>query len=1060
MRCSRNFVLLTSLWLGFAGSVCADGEPIQFARTPDISPDGKLVAFSYVGDIWTVPAIGGVARQVTGHTAHEFRPVFSPDGTKIAFSSKRYDQYDVFVVSTRGGRPTRLTFHSSNDYVSDWSPDGKSILFVSQRGLEYPFRSELYSVPATGGHVTRHTFSGGREGCFSRDGKQIAYTRGPAAFYRQRYRGSSNTEIWLQDLQGNNNRQVTKFDGQDTSPCWAPDGKTLYYVTHKLGEHANIVRRRISPKAPAKLEAVTSHKRNSVRQARLSRDGNWLVYACGPDLWVVSTKGTPPRKLLIEAYADDKTNPDTRKTYTSGATEMFVSPNERYTALVIHGELFVITRRGGKALRMTNHPANDRDIAWSSDSRTVFFVSDRGGHDDIWAVEPADPRVRKISPSVKFKVRRLTKTPEAESHVLVSPDGKRVSFIRNGKLTTMKPDGTDVKVVVDQSLVINYAWSPDSKWICYSRVDASYASEMYIVPASGPTPKDPPRNITRFATFNAAMQWSEDSPFMVFLTQRGLSSKRTAYLLGLQKRSSSRAKRVPHDIDWDNIHHRVQEISEKEAQGVGISSNARWVVFRDEAKDALWLVDVRDGSTKRLTPDGTKPSLLTWSKLLPNLLYFLDGKGNVRIINVADSKPEAIKIPYEAELTINRDEEFLEVFDQSWLTIHEHFYDPKFHGVDWDKIKAKYRPIVKHIRAREDLDALISLMLGELNSSHLGIRAPSTKVEIQTAYLGLILDEKWGGPGLRVAEILPRGPADLKGIDLKPGDVIGSIDGVRLTRDVNVAKLLADKHKDRIQLGLVGKGNTVVIVGADRSTMGALMYERWIKRKADKVDQLSGGKLGYIHVPSMTDSGLKRFVRALYSDNFDKEGIVIDVRFNGGGNVHDKLLNYLGGRLHTLFYQRYGGVGNVFRAGDRKWVKPLVLLINNESFSDAEIFPSAFKTLKLGKVVGVPTGGQVIGTGTTKLIDGSTFRIPRTGIFTIRGVNMEKRGVVPDVVVRNHPNELTRDKDSQLEKAVEVLTRDVEVWKKSPEGIAYEKLRSGTLPVSKGSAVAKSSKSP
>ncbi|MGF1579204.1 MAG: S41 family peptidase [Gemmataceae bacterium] len=1059
MRCSLKILLLACLCVVLVGSASAEGDPIQFGRTPDISPDGKLVAFSYAGDIWTVPAIGGIARPITGHTAHDYRPIFSPDGKQIAFSSKREDQYDVYVVSVFGGRPTRLTYHSSNDYVCDWSPDGKSILFVSSRGLEYPFRDELFSVPVTGGRVSRHTFSGGREGAYSPDGKQLVFTRGPGTLFRQKYRGSSNTEIWLQNIDGSHNRQFTKFNGQDSSPNWGPDGKAIYYVTNSLGKHANIVRQIVLGKASLKPEPITFHKNYDVRQARLSRDGNWLVYTCGPDLWIVSTRGTPARKMLIEAYADDKTNPNTRKKYTSGASEMFVSPNERYTALVLHGELFVIPRRGGKALRMTDNPANDRDIAWSGDSRTVFFVSDRGGHEDIWAVEPEDPRTRVLNPRTKLKVRRLTNTPEAESHVLVSPNGSRVSFIRNGKLSTMKPDGTDVRVVVDQSLVINYAWSPDSKWICYSRIDGSYASEMYIVPANGATSKDPPRNITRFATFNAYMHWSEDSPFIAFLTQRGLTNKRTAYILGLQKRSVPGAsKRSRREIDWDNIHHRVQEISSKESQAVAISSNARWVAFRDAPKDALWLVDVRDGSTKRLAPDGTKPTLLTWSKLLPNLLYYLDGKGTLQLMNVADPKPEAVQVPFEAEMTINRHEEFLEVFDQSWLAIREHFYDPSFHGVDWEKMRTRYRPLVNHIRMREDLNALISMMLSELNSSHLGIQAPSSEVREKTAYLGLLFDEKHLGQGLRIQAVLPRGPADLKGLDLKVGDVVESIDGTRLTDSVNVAKVLASKSKNVIQLGIRGRRSPVDIKGADRRTMAVLMYERWIKGKAERVDQLSGGKLGYIHVPGMDEAGLKRFIRALYSDNFDKEGIVIDVRFNGGGNTHDRLLNYLGGKIHTLFYQRHGGVGNVFRAGDRKWVKPLVLLINNESFSDAEIFPSAFKTLKLGKVIGVATGGQVIGTGTTKLIDGSTFRIPRTGIFTIRGVNMEKEGVVPDLVVHNDPNELTRNIDRQLERAVEILSSEVQAWKKSPEGIAYRKLMNGNLPISKGGGEAKSPK--
>jgi tricorn protease len=221
---------------------------------------------------------------------------------------------------------------------------------------------------------------------------------------------------------------------------------------------------------------------------------------------------------------------------------------------------------------------------------------------------------------------------------------------------------------------------------------------------------------------------------------------------------------------------------------------------------------------------------------------------------------------------------------------------------------------------------------------------------------------------------------------------------------------------------------------ASRRTIQTLMYDRWVQRNAKRVAELSKGKVGYIHIPSMDEAGLDDFVRSLYSDNFDKEAIVLDVRYNGGGNTHDEVLNYLGGKEHAIFRHREGGEGLVLRPADRKWTKPLVLLINQRSYSDAEIFPNAFRTLGLGKLVGVPTGGYVIGTGSTRLIDGSTFRVPRIGVYTTRGVNMEKEGVPPDVFVDVLPDQLARGIDPQLEKAVEVVQVDVAAWKKAHAG--------------------------
>ncbi len=388
-------------------------------------------------------------------------------------------------------------------------------------------------------------------------------------------------------------------------------------------------------------------------------------------------------------------------------------------------------------------------------------------------------------------------------------------------------------------------------------------------------------------------------------------------------------------------------------------------------------------------------------------------------------------------MTIDTQELYTEMFDQSWRYLAENFYDAKHHGVDWDAVRARYRPLVKHVALKEDLYSLLYLMLGELNASHLGVSGFTQAPEEMTADLGLIFDETYKGPGLKVKEVLKRGPADRRGILFFPGDLVLAIDGVEIGENTDVNKLLNGKVDEAV---VVQVGSTPAtapkdrrrfeIQAASRGKIAALMYERWVERNAARVAELSKGKLGYIHIPSMDEVGLDRFVRALYSDNFDKEGIVLDVRYNGGGFTHDRVLNYLGGREHTFFRQRDGGEGLVLRSTDRKWTRPLTLLINNRSFSDAEIFPNAFRTLGLGKLVGEPTGGLVIGTTNVPLIDGSGFRIPRTGVFTAKGVNMEKEGVVPDVLIEPHPDQLAKGIDVQLDKAVEVLQEGVLAWKK------------------------------
>jgi tricorn protease len=1021
-------------------------EPIRFARTPDISPDGKWVAFSYLGDIWVVEAIGGVARHVTMHEKHDIGPVFSPDGRHLAFSSNRFGSYDAFVVPVQGGRPTRLTFDSADDFVTGWSPDGKRVLFSSARSTEFPFAYHMYTVPVTGGRAAQVGVTEGREGVFSPNGNEIAYVRGPGTWYRKGYRGSSNDDIWLCKADGTDHRAITNFNGQDNSPMWSPDGQNLYFVSEMFGTPANIVRQELDPKTGAVRGAphqLTFHKEDGIRRARISGNGDWIIYECGADLWVCNThSGAPPRKLAIECHADDKTNTERVANFTTGATEFALSYDEKFVAFVVHGDIFMMPRAGGKAKRLTSHPAYDHGIAWSPDSKRIIFLSDRNGQEDIYSLEPDDPEHPELTKAHRFKVTQLTNTPEEEGAAWFSPDGARISFLRAGKLFTMKPDGSDVKAVVDEGQVFDYEWSPDSKWIAYARMDGSFASELYIVPATGPTKADPPRNVTRFATYNAGVTWSQSGMKLAFISQRRRNTPNLC-VLSLQRPAVPGAP-ATRDIDWEDIHLRVNMPTSSTVNEAAISPDGSKVAFRagDGANDDLWVANSDGGQVTRLTTGGLRPTQIQWSRFLGSMIYFRDGSGNIRTISATLGGGPSI-IGFSARMSVRRDEEFAEMFEQAWRALRENFYDPNFHGANWRAVRDKYRPLVAHCVLKEDLYALISLMMGELNASHLGIFGFLGSPEQSTADLGLLFDRSYKGPGLKVAEILKRGPADKRGLALKPGDVVLAIDRADITDKVDLATLLNDKIGESITLDVTSNPadpkarRRVEIQATSRTNVSNLMYQRWVNHNAKRVAELSGGKLGYIHIPSMDEAGLDVFLRSLYSDSFDKEAVVLDVRFNGGGYTHDQILNYLGGKEHTFFHQRYGGQGFVLNFNDRKWTKPLIVLINNRSFSDAEIFPHAIRTLGLGKLVGQPTGGHVIGTRSMRLIDGSTFRVPRIGVSTLKGINMEKEGVLPDYPVELHPDHVARGQDPQLEKAVEVLQHEVAVWKKTKGNVAF-----------------------
>jgi tricorn protease len=1038
--------------------LCVNGtnaqDPIRVGRTPDISPDGKLVAFSYRGDIYVVETIGGTARAVTSHPAHDISPVFSPDGRTLALSSNRHGSYDVYTVPIQGGRPTRLTFDSASDMVCGWSPDGKNILFASSRSTGFPSSYELFTVPVQGGMTRRITAAEGKEGVFSPTGDRLAYVRGPGTWYRKGYRGSSNDDIWICNADGGNNRQVTSFNGQDNSPMWSADGKTLFYVSDIDGTSANIVRLPLDPapstsgKPVVHPKPVTSHKDDGVRRARISANGEWIVYECGADLWVTSTReGSTPRKLAIEVNADDKTNPEEIKILTNGATEFSPAADEKFMAFAVHGKLFRMNiGPNSKVVQMTEGSSNDHNAAWAPDSSKIIFISDRNGHEDLYLLEANDTEHPKFTEAHHFKVTQLTNTPDAEFGVSFAPNGRRVAFLRAGKLWTMNPDGSDAKAIVSDVHVFDYEWSPDSKWFVYARRDGSFASELYIVPSTGATADNPARNVTRYATYNGDVTWNNDGKKIAFLSERRGSPR--MYALSLQKPAAPGYTERPLfggssvAIDWEDIHLRAQPVAPVPALTGAISADGSKVAFRDAKEGDLWVANTNGGQLTRLTTGHVGPKQIIWSKprnaFGGDVIYYLDGAGTIHLVR--SSGGSGPSLPFRIKMRVKTEDLYLEMFDQTWRYLAEHFYDATFHGRDWNAVRTKYRELVKHITMKEDLYSLLYLMMGELNASHLGVGGYSTSPDEETADLGLLVDEGYRGRGLKIAEILKRGPADRRGVTLKAGEYILAIDGDEVTDTTDLSKILNGKVGEMVALQVAAKPDAaakerrhVEVAAVSRRSIHPLMYDRWVGHNARRVTELSKGKLGYIHIPSMDEAGLDRFLRSLYSDNFDKEAIVLDVRYNGGGFTHDQILNYLGSREHTIFKQRDGGEGLVLRSYDRKWNKPLVLLINNRSYSDAEIFPNAFRTLGLGKLVGQPTGGFVIGTGQVALIDGSQLRIPRIGVYTTKGVNMEKEGVQPDVLVEDHPDQLARGIDAQLDKAVEVLQGEVLAWKKKQQ---------------------------
>jgi len=1030
-----------------AVATAQDLEPARFLRFPAFSPDGKQIAFSYMGDIWVAPAEGGNAIRLTVHPAHDIRPRFSPDGKWIAFNSNREGNYDIFLMPATGGRPKRLTYHSANDILGDWSPDGRWIVFSSNRDHRF---AQIYLLEVETGYVRRLTSdeTSLHSPTFSPDGRYIVFCRGGTSWWRKGYRGSANSEIWRLPITINGDRittgkpeRLTYYEGNDWFPMVSPDG-TLYFVSDRTGVF-NIWRMPLSGTrdkgqwtGKAKVEQVTNHA-DRVLYPNLSRDGRFIVYEHDFSLWVVPTKGGKPKRLTIFAPSDEPQNRLQRLTLTSQATQFALSPDGKQVAFVVRGEIFVVNvERGGEAKRITDHPYRDFDIDWSPDGRKLAFISERDGNREVYIV---DVRTREL--------RRLTNTPDAaESNPEWSPTGNYVAFVRGPfgrQLCWVDVNTGEEKVVVEGPFIGEFAWSPDGRWICFNRRDpANNVTDLYIVPWNGGEPV----NVTRMPYWNGSIVWTKDGKNIVFRSNR-TDNNVDIYVLPLErpkekldeegseseKKSQERKegeKKLPEvKIDFTDIHKRIRRLTTTvfNEGSFAVSPDSKTVVFVATPVDQpeIWSVPLEGGSLTRLA-SGVSASQLQFSPD-GNRIYFLSTGGTIRYLTRPAGSLGSVN--FTARLTVDRVVELQHMFDEGWRLLKEQFYDEKMHGVDWDAMREKYRPLIEHVAAKEDFYALVSMMLGELNASHLGIGG-STVSGPETAYLGVWFDPEHRGPGVKISAVLKNSPADKDESRLNVGEFILAIDGVEVSNNEQIWDVLADKAGRVVELLVSDKptkegARTVKIKPINRGQWSNLLYEDWVEKRKRMVEEWSNGRIGYIHIQAMSQSELRKFEREFYAEVVGKkEALIIDVRFNGGGRIHDELLTILKRRLYAL--EQYRGTPP-FTQPFQVWQKPTVVLINEFSASDAEIFPKAFRDLGLGKLVGVPTYGGVIGTYNVTLIDGTTFfRVPVTGWRTLDGVNLENYGVKPDILVEHSPEDNANENDLQLRAAVDLLLKELD----------------------------------
>ena len=1000
-----------------------EDRPIRGMSYPCLSPDGKTICFTYLGSLWTVPAGGGRAVRLTIHEGLDAMPRWSPDGRFIAFSSLRNGNTDIFLIPAEGGEAKQVTYNSSSDWVCDWSPDGTQLLFYSVRDTH---SFALYTMDLHDRSVKRITNDDAalRFASWSPDGKSIVYTRGGQPWWRAWYRGSIAAQTVTEDITTGKVKTLFKSEAQQFWPLYSSDGKSIFVTTIGAGDNTpNIFRAGLDG---GKMQAVTKHSGDAVRFPQMARNGSLMVYLYNGDLYTARPDGSDDRKVRVIARTDEQVNNQEFITLKSEATESVLSPDGKTLALALRGDIWTVSISGGDAKRLTEDHANDSDISWSPDSAKIVYVSDKGNQPDIYTMD------------VKTKATtRLTNDAPTESNPTYSPDGKTISYARAGSqpgIYLVSATGGDSRRLAEGNGNNNFgigitahSWSPDSKWLAFARMDRFENTDIWVVPAVGGAAT----NVTRYPGDNEAPQFSKDGRKLLFVSDR--QGPPLLYQLPLEQPDDSAAsddadKKTPKPdrskdvkIDFTDIHLR--------AALTAVASVADYAITPDSARAVVAtgggfiVINLANGQIQPLNPNENGGGI----QFLPDgsRFYYLGAGGTPRSI-AAGGGPASV-VAFSAPMLFDRKALYLQAFNEFYRRFGEAFYDASMHGVDWKALRAKYEPYLAGVGTPEEFANLLSEMVGEVNSSHSEI-GPATKPSgPQTASLGLTYDPNYAGPGLKVLEVMRKGPADKPSSRVLPGEYVLSVDGTDVRANEEFYLTLMDKAGKTTELLVNSKptkdgARTVKVKPISADEWHNLEYEQRVARNREMVDKLSGGRLAYIHIRGMDGPSLVKFEREIGEDALNKEGLVLDIRGNGGGNTHDAILDVLSRKVYGYKQPRDG-----FRISqpDRAYTKPITLLIDNNSYSDAEIFPAGFRALKLGPIIGVPTPGYVIGTYSGRLADGTTFRLPSWGYYTADGKNMENLGIPPDIYVENTAEDFAAGRDRQIETAVATLLKDL-----------------------------------
>jgi len=1076
---SFAFTILFGL---IANSTFAQQQEALWLRYPAISPNGKSIVFGYQGNLYKVDAQGGHATPLTVGNSHSMMPVWSHDGKTIAFANNRNGNFDVYLMPAEGGSAMRLTYNSANDYPYDFSVDNKEVIFGSARqapaaSVRFPsprLFQNLYQVSIQGGRPLLISAAGIENAHYDSTGEQLVFQdrKGYEDPWRKHHTSAVVRDIWIYNTKNDNYQALTNEEIEHREPVFSRDGQFIYYLSEKDGT-LNVFKKGI--KLRIADQQLTHFTKNPVRHLSIAED-NTLAFTQNGQIYTLK-EGQEPQQLTINVSVDGGQAASQNMPLNGQVGEFELSPDGKQIAYVSRGEIFVTSVEGNFVKRITNTAGQERMVKWAADGKSLVYSAERNRKG--WGIYKTT--VQDTSEKYFFNATLLKEEPLIVGNTdnfqpKYAPNGKLIAYIEERnilkvynldtkKTVTLLPKGHNHSYADGDW---NFEWSPDSKWLLVDDQGGGFFNaHTALIKADGTGEIKHPiisgfgeegakwqmkgKMITwlssRYGRKSLANQGSrEEDVFGAFVDQKDYDdfqlSKDEWELRKEQKKneeksskaedkSATKEKEKKKDdkvtdlvIDLKNIEDRKVRLT------INSSSISDYVLNNDGSKlyylaafekgFDLWVTEPRTKETKILAKLGGSPSGIEISKDEKSL--FVTNRGNLVKVDATNGKITPINS--KAELELDAAAERAYIFDHAWLQVKKKFYDPNLHGVDWDYYYSTYARFLPHINNNFDFQELLSEILGELNGSHTGGRfAARYENPDRTASLGLLFDETYAGEGLKVSEVIAGGPLDRADAKVAAGSLITEIDGHVINDQVDWAKFLNRKEGQHVLLkGKTAQGanfsETVKPISLGEE--GSLMYKRWVKGRKDYVNKISNGRLGYVHIEGMNDGSFREVFDKVMGENADKEALIVDTRFNGGGWLHDDLNTFLSGKE----YLKFAPQGDRLKGGESlsRWNKPSIVVMSEGNYSDAFIFPYIYKQNGIGKLVGMP----VAGTGTavwweTQIDPTLVFGIPMVATIGKEDRPTENLQLEPDIRVPLPYQDFLNGKDPQLDAAVKSL---------------------------------------